>query len=180
MPASVERTWELAFAADNALLDHRILKWLSWQDTTDKAIAHLLAAKDKNPTRADAARIDLRGYDNAYKYLCERYAQRDYDRREAVLAAGICVRYPYAKIVRVTREINGKSHAMAFLAACLETAKDRDLEDQRRDARVQELLQQSTPVKVPPKRFPGLMSGAIQEWMIDDEIARIVRGKRDA
>jgi hypothetical protein len=177
MPASVEQTWALAFALDNALLDHKIVKWLAMKDSTEKAIEHLVAAKSKRSTRNDSPGIDLTAYEQSYRFICERYLQRDLDRPNAIRVARICERYPYAKIVRVTRDIAGRSHVPLFLDSCLSSAPDDDLDNQRKDAEVQALIGQSRPVRVPPKRFPGLMVEAMKDARVDDEIGQLIGQK---
>lgn len=175
MPTSVERTWDLYLAVDNALLDHKLFKWLAFKDTTAKAIEHLAALKDKAPMRSDSPRVDLRAYAESYQFICERYLQRDLDRPNAIRVAQICARYSYQKITRVTTEIGGKSHAPAFLDACLSTLKDETLDQDRRDSVIDELIRQSAAVVVPHKRFPGIMQRAMFDAHIDDEIDILLR-----
>lgn len=181
MPDSVEVTWSLILAVEDVLLDCKVMTWLSVNDTTEKAIAFLQNTKARGSIRR---RPDSPGLayqpahlDN-YRTICERYMQADFSRKDALLLASICVRYPHAKVTRAIQEVGSKSRSLVFLDAALKSMPDADLEAERRDVAITELLNNSPRLVPPAVRVPGLLRSVAEEGRVNAAIDRLHKESR--
>jgi len=132
---------------------------------------------DLPPTRSDALCILLRVEWEKYEYICDQYVTHDLNRFDAMKAAVICSQYDFAVLKRLGDKCKGFGHfSIPYLATCLENESGSVIEALRRESRLDELVSQSPPVELPPKRFPGQLRAVMHENEINAEIERIHKG----
>lgn len=168
--------WEVAFAFENALLDQKpevvrshILQSVTHLDGT-LYIAAVTQLKDLHPT------LDLRHVRASFELLCGGYLVQDYSLIDLRKIADICIHYPLSVIEPVVKRCKAQQvFTISYLAAALASEASADIEELRRESRLDEIAARSKPSALPPSRDPGPLlncdpQGAAQRARIERTI----------
>ena len=130
--------------------------------------------------RADNPHVDLEAYRDAWEFISLQFVTADYSVIDAIKLAVLIQHYPLPIIEHnVTLARHLKHFTIPYLAKMLDNAGGAEIEEFRRDQRLETLVRDSiaSTKPLPPLRFPGRLFDAMREMEINRQIDEIVDGK---